>query len=394
MSILQPVLRPVLQPLSLSLTRAGVPMAAWKRALPSLRSFVTANYDGTYTPTVMSSPPQISSAVQPSSTIASAVRVPVVGSALFKYTGPPTTIWNSDNQFIVVGSGTGASQTTDLTSAVTWEFESDASQIEFVFRQYSCNFDIWVDGELVQAAGFKYGNAGTKIMQKLDWSADAQPTRTRLYRLSGSILPFGGLYTNAGATVSYPSSLDTRKLITFFGDSFTAGQDANGFSQNYSATVAGCLGFDYWQDGAGGKGWNSASPYDPITRINQRESVMERKPDIIVTAYGFNDIGGNTDDMTTNSRLGLSRLRGLFPAAIIYVAGPWDQAAPSAVASNYTAAKNAFIAGAAGIEGATWLDMQGVAYTKTGTDLPHPDQAGYDTLGQSIAAQIKAAMGA
>lgn len=335
----------------------------------------------------MAAPPVITSTVTSTSTIASAVRLNA-SNAAFRYTGPPTLAWASVPDALVPHTAAGIADTSAFTS---WEFYSNASQIEFIGTQFSSSFNIWVDGQLIQDAGIAYGAAGTRILHKLDWTADAQPTKNRLYRLAGINVIWAGVYTSAGATNSYPTELDAKPLLVAFGDSFTQGTGANGSDRVYAMTLAGCLGMNYWGEGVGSTGWASSSA--PARRVDNRLSRNARQPAIIVTALGYNDIGSSSSVIASAAGTTMSRLREIAPAAQIFMLGPWDKNAPAAAQAGYTATADAMKYAIPNGKGITFVPMEGVDFTKIG-DAIHPDQPGHVTLGQDIALLIKNALGA
>jgi len=108
-------------------------------------------------------------------------------------------------------------------------------------------------------------------------------------------------------------------------------------------------------------------------------------------AMGINDIGSDSATVTAAASACLNSLRSNNPAAQIFVVGPWDKNAPAAPVTGYSACKAAILAGIPGGAGITFLDPQGVSYTKI-ADGTHPDTAGHATLGAWLALQIKTAL--
>lgn len=353
---------------------------------PTLRSRAAATRGGFPFLGVMANPPAITVTNGSATTIAGGVQA-IKTDPGFRYTAPPMAQWTTNTGYLVVGDGTA----NDISSFVAVEFLSSAPQVEFKLLRFNTVANIRVDGELVQDASFSFDAAGSGVFVKLDWSASANPTKLRRYRLTGFNMPFGGVFTPTGADgISYPTSLDSVPLMAFLGDSYTQGTGANGPDRVYANALATALGYAYWGDGLGGSGWNTASTNDPTSRIGRRIAKLTKAPAVIVTALGYNDAGSSMATLATSYDAAIAALKAAYPAAKIVSLGPWTPLGSTANLATVAAT----VSGRAAAAGVPFVDIADVINannkaTFIGGDNVHPVQAGHEFLGRSIAPRMR-----
>jgi lysophospholipase L1-like esterase len=187
-----------------------------------------------------------------------------------------------------------------------------------------------------------------------------------------------------------PIPRNNRRII-FFGDSFTDGQGADNAGDAYSYVAGDMLGFeDIFSSGAGGTGYVRTA--SSVKFGDRWADITNAGPwDVIVIAGGINDFG--YAGITANVTAFMQKIRVGNPSAQMFVVGPWDNMAPAAPQTAYEPTKAAILAGIPANTGIRFIDAEGVVYEKGG-DGVHPTTAGHKTLGNWLAAQIKAALGA
>lgn len=376
--------------------------ADWAAALPALRSFVTANYNqpNPHNQTVMPSPPVVTNegtslpggmAVNATITVPTQDTSPIriLGGTLFSAGG------NLRVYSAIIGASGGNGGLSDGKECAGWRADFDVNAAVVVIRvpPTTAGYRFIVNGRYVSLTPSQtVGTTGTTSEYfKLDFTSVGGKALRRISIEGDRTCGLNQVWVAAGDTIVRPS--DTPKRIAFAGDSFTSGSLAPQLSDNFAWVGADMLGLKYsLNSGSGGTGYvttagASVKLFDRLTDINTKGP-----HDIIVVAMGVNDIGQAAATVTSEVRACMNSLRASNPSAQIFVVGPWDAAAPSAPAANYTTAKNAIIAGIPVGAGITFLDPQGVQYTKG--DAVHPDTAGHKTLGDWTALQIKTAIGA
>ncbi len=261
---------------------------------------------------VMASPPTIAQATASTSTIASALLWPaVVSSALnpvFSYTGIGPLPWQNDASYIVPKSAVA----TEIAQQSTYRFWTDALTLELRLINFTGRFQIYIDGQSVQAATFTTAGAGAGEILKLTF-ATAEP---RFIEITGYNFPFGGCWTEPSARVW--AAEQTLPLMFIVGDSYSLSA-----GHNWLDYCARMMGYDYAADGVGGSGYMTASPADPTSRLNVRLANLSRKPDVIVFALGYNDSASPQVSIGANATSAINAAKALCPQATIVVLGPW-----------------------------------------------------------------------
>ncbi|MFV0624143.1 SGNH/GDSL hydrolase family protein [Sphingomonas sp. ac-8] len=324
--------------------------------------------------------------------IAGAVRVPAT-SGSFRRTGPPVVPIAADPALYGASDGAG---NTAFGAFVQWEWMSDASQLDLLVLKYNAVFDLFVDGQPVQAGAFATPATGDRRLVKLDWSADADPRRPRHYRLAGTNLLFGGLYLDAAGSAWAPGDRAGAGLLAVLGDSYTQGTGALSAARNWVAAAAAQLQMDGWSDGIGGSGWNSPGSNAPVARIGRGIAVLTRAPDIVVTALGYNDAAvdaAGVQRLRASYDATIAAIRAAWPGARLVSLGPWTPLGPTGGLGTVRAA----IAERAAAAGVRFVDLEGMIGAGnralyTGTDSVHPTPQGHVYLGRRIGQAIAAAM--
>lgn len=255
-------------------------------------------------------------------------------------------------------------------------------------------FRIWVDGQLMSAYPYRASGSGTRYF-RFDFGTPA--ARTIRLEFRGS-MTWGGIKLVTGQSISAPSSPTPLKMVVA-GDSFTEGTGTIicGVQQyGYMGLVnfAGyCLGLkDIISSGSGGTGWAMTNG-SRVALVNRYAlDVVAEAPDVIVYAMGINDT--DVSAALANAATVINGTRASLPKALIYVVGPWDSWAPSAMDSTKQQIRDGLSALCAGRGGIKFLDPTGVSFVKAGSgDTTHPSRVGHETLGLWLANQIRADIG-
>lgn len=323
---------------------------------------------------VMTSPPTLLVTPGSTTTLASSTFYNDGTPGLFSY-GPIAT------------TQTGGFERPAGSSSLEWtvSFYCDADIFETLLNGVATSFTISIDGQLIQSTGFTE-NAGA-VLYKLTF-ADARP---RLVQIKGQNLQFGGVFTN-GISAKYscwPAPATARSQIAMvFGDSYTVGIGSS-FGISWHQALGRYLGIRTWGEGVGSMGWNSASPNDVVTRVNARMAQFVGTPDVIISAYGYNDAGGDMTALQTNYGLWVDAVRARWPKTPIWTLGPWT---PLGTTAGLTNVKTALISGCAA-KGTTFVDIEGIVtagnkQAMTGVDNTHLTPLGHNYLAVRIGGRL------
>lgn len=321
--------------------------------------------------------PTVTETTQATTTISGGVQA-TRGSGKFRYTAPDPMSGSWNSSFYVPGS----SVSPDLAAMMRVEFDTDAQFVELYTLRYNTKVDVRVDGVLVYSISLDASGAGHMV--KLDFGEDSAGV-TKHIEFAGFNFPFGGVFTEATASVWYPSA-DLRPLLYAFGDSYTQGVGANGPDQVYARALADRLGMRVYQDGVGGSGWVSTGGNVPATRVGKRLAKMTETPDLIVSCFGYNDAGGNMTTLATNFNAWVAAVRALYPKTKIVVFGPWT---PLGSTANLDAVEST-IAGRCAALRLPFISIKNLVSGSnkaryTSGDNVHPTQVGHDFLGSRLA---------
>ena len=249
-----------------------------------------------------------------------------------------TTVWAPNSRY---GYG--------WDSPPVWgiEFVLTGTQVELSYQAassvYSC-FRIKVDGQRVTDLPIMTSSlavaptGGQRFMLKLTFTTSA----TRRVTVEGGYLPFGGMYTPVGSTVSAPPPFSTRLIVQ--GDSIVASSAkttglGNGTWVPRFANYCGAD--DPWNVGVGGTGFLNATPTTFINRMAD----LNHAPNAIIYFGGVNDRTANMTSLQAAAKAVFDAGLAQQPQAEQYVWGCWAQTYPAQAAT--IAVDNALQAAAA-----------------------------------------------
>lgn len=400
---LLPALGPSLRPsLGLAINRGALPVSAWARALPALRSFVTANYNqpNPHNQAVMTSPPTVTTSSSDLFNNYPGKVLAVASGAL----SPSIRMEGGSYEIYATNFARGKTATlasgSNLYGFTRFSVNANSSSVAFYVAGSTYPYRFLVNDRYVDVVGtIPATTTGTSLNYIiLDFGSSAlrkvtiemqSPVgvATQAFRFVG--LPAGGTF------VAWPAS--TAKGCVVFGDSITMGYSATAFGDGFATVVGDMLGFSNTvPSGVGGTGYvntNGGTRFTLPQRIaaDLDNAIAATSVDVVVVAMGVNDIS-TPSGVESAANASFDLIRSKCPAAQVVVVGPWDANAPSAPAAGYSTVKAAIQSAVGARSGFTFIDPQGVAYTQA--DYPHPDTAGHKTLGLWLAAQIKTALGA
>lgn len=188
------------------------------------------------------------------------------------------------------------------TDSTQFDFEADC---EPASRKNLCNFDIYVDGTMVDNFGYESAEPRT-----VKYTRTFKPgtKRITLYLPCLAAAAIKGVWLDDDASFE-PAKRD-RKLM-FVGDSITQGYVSGYPSLTYAGIVMTGLNAESVNQGIGGNVFD-ADDLDPDLPYN---------PDTIFVAYGTNDWTQNLD-YKENAEKYLDKLKGIYPNAKIYLVLP------------------------------------------------------------------------
>lgn len=370
--------------------------AQWRNTLPALRAFVTANYNqpNPHNQAAMASPPTITATDNTQPAGLTTEYRPADGSdGLVTYTGGRKKVlatnylrFPNSNEYINSTGGTAADGETQTVFRAT--VIANAAKVSFSLLDIGQNYRFIVDGRYVSLAGTAIAGTSGRVYYQLDFGTKARRT------ISVEGVQDHGFERVGIAPADAPiEKIDTPRRMLVLGDSFVWGTGATLNGDGLAIVAGDMLGLqDTWASGTGGTGYiatSSNTKYSLAQRL--RDATTSGPFDIIVVAMGVNDIGQSAGLIAGQAAYCLGEIRKANPAAQIFAVGPWDVNAPAAPVANYATTKAAIRSAAASESGVTFLDPEGVTYTKF--DATHPDTAGHKTLGDWLALQIKNALG-
>jgi len=181
-----------------------------------------------------------------------------------------------------------------------------------------------------------------------------------------------------------PAAKGKRMIVA--GDSITGSAIATHFGDGCALVAGDYLGMEVWPSGVGSTGYVATASGTRYKLAERLGDINTTGPwDIVVVAMGINDIG--LSGITEEANACFDSIRANNPAALVFVLGPWDAAAPSPPVASYGTCKAAIQAAVASRPGFWFIDAEGVAYTKA--DAVHPDTFGHATLGAWLNTEIR-----
>ncbi|MBL0390522.1 SGNH/GDSL hydrolase family protein [Ramlibacter monticola] len=326
-------------------------------------------------------PPTVTVVAAATTTIQSARKV-APSDAAFRYLGAAPGPWANDKRFWVASG--------DLAQHLKVTFKTNAPRVDLFMTEFNTRFEIRVDGKTAPGMPVRFGTTGTPRVVQLEFPAGS---RERVIDVYGLLMPFGGVWVPDGYTVTQPTELDALPVIAFApGDSYTQGTGAATPRQTYAGWAADALGYEGWSDGVGSTGWLTTGGNSPAQRVQSTAAKLSHKPDIIVTAMGFNDAGGDLALVAASYDATIAQLKAAWPTAKLATLGPWTPRGTTTAA--LTAMKQTLQARAAANDVA-FIDVEGIitpenAAQYTGSDNTHPTAAGHRYLGEQISIRMKA----
>jgi lysophospholipase L1-like esterase len=187
--------------------------------------------------------------------------------------------------------------------------------------------------------------------------------------------------------VSAAPAVRTNPLkVLFLGDSFTDGANATFKGDGYAPQSGWLLNWEVTASGIGGTGLIATSTGTQPNLQSRLDDALFQTFDAIVVAMGTNDTASSAGDITTATQAVVAGLKSRVPTAPQFWVTPWDLQAPSPLASNKAAVRDAIKAGT-GQDGVYTFDPTGVVFTQSSS---HPDTAGHLTLAEWLRDQVAA----
>lgn len=377
--------------------------APFNQAESTLQSYVTAHYDeaSPFNQPVMAVPPTIATSLSNDAalTVVNVIDGPDKLTKVRVLGGTP--VWSGALMGIKAATVSAGGNITGTAqqNAAAWEVSTTSTVIEFrVFPQNTSRARILISengGPFLRAAATPTLLASTTAISyiKLTFgSSISRVIRIEAARQDGDTSFPAMLLSRIALPPANDCAATTnsRPIFAYYGDSITEGALGGYHADGYANLTSWKLGVECTQSAIGGTGYVATGGNPNAT---QRLEDLQFQPyAAVVVAMGINDIGQPDATITANVRTTLQGIRARLPSAQIYVVGPWDASAPAAPGAGYTSCKNAILAGIPSTIGVTFLDPQGVTYTKG--DAIHPDAAGMVTLSDWLALAIKTALGA
>lgn len=280
----------------------------------------------------------------------------------------------------VAGSTSGS----NLGKNVSVIFYTDALSIEFSLLHFNTSCVVKVNDAIVIRKSLT--SSGQPFKLKLDYT-------TRIVRkveIYGINMPFEGVRFEATASVYWPSEIDAKDGIFWFGDSYTQSTGAASIIETYAGHASRLLNIEYVADGVGGTGWNSTSANAVATRVTNYFNTIIKKPTTVVTCFGYNDAGGNMITLQTNYAAFVTAVRAINPTVRIITFGAWT---PLGNTTNLDLV-DAALTTACTANSTTFISLRNVVNSVNKTvytagDNVHPTVTGHEFLGFYIAKQIR-----
>lgn len=280
------------------------------------------------------------------------------------------------------------------------EFMSDSVLFEMKVIGNNSFYTVLIDGKLATLDAIAVPNGEAVGWIRVE-GKEGTLKKIRHFEIYSQGTAIGGFQFSATDTVINKSPTE-RPLIFQMGDSYTEGQGAGYKTQAYGSqihandflTYSRSLGFDSIAEGIAGSGWTSLDGRVPAARVQTRLNQMNRRPDVICWALGYNDNSLASTDVgkeRINKAMAdcLAETRKSFPTTpivMLSVASPLGVTAPIGIVYDLTkdfAAEN----------GLDFIDITGEINNSnksvyTGTDNIHPTPIGYEFRGLGIARKV------
>jgi lysophospholipase L1-like esterase len=303
--------------------------------------------------------------------VASSIAGPtIIGatSPLIRFTGggPPTSY-----------SGYYGSAVRNDTASL-WEWTTDATTLDIVIGGSNTKAVLYVNGQRIDTAGIVTDVSGAQYVYTLDFGGTPVPRNYKLFNINSALNRI-----SIPNTAKLWAPTEPRKPLAYgLGDSYMFGTGATTVADAAFDHMCQFLGLEALPDGIGGKGWNSASPDDPTTRVTNKLTALTFKPDYVFLDLGYNDAGGNMTTLATSFDSTVAAIRSIVPAAKIIAFGP---ATPLGGTANLTLVKNTISGrctalGVPFVDTENWVDNANKS-VYTDVDNTHPKPLGHAYLG-------------
>lgn len=290
------------------------------------------------------------------------------------------------------GGNTGAN---NGALANSWKAGVVVTSSKVAFRVFGSTapYRFIVDGQYVSLTGTTPANTtNTRGYIVHDYGSRA----TRTVHIEGDQSQgLDGIFV-APNDVVIPAPAPSIRAISL-GDSYSTATGATFQGDGFFPIMCDYLGIgERWCAGVGGTGYIDDVGGTRYTLSQRLDADLNRMLaygdiDVVVVPMGYNDIGDGSVLAAANNVF--DRVRAKCPYAVVLVVGPWDTAAPSATITGYSSTKTDIITAVGNRAGFYFIDIEGLAYTKSG-DAVHPDDTGHATIGQGLNTRIRAALDA
>lgn len=302
-----------------------------------------------------------------------------------RYTGYSPTPVDLD------GSGTYGTPTTKPKFS-TWEFDTDAVQLELHFKANASRFSIYVDGRRISPDETTTDATGAFMVYKLYFGG--VPT-VRYIRIVAYSIGFREVRFLAANNSIFRSPVRTKKLAYSIGDSYMFGTGAHSLAETAYAVMCETLGIDGIPDGVSAARWDDSTAGDSATRIANDLGSLNRAPDLIFYDLGFNNQNTPTDQTVAVAALtaAVTAAQQLYPNATHVAFSPATPVGDTAKLASLRALEaTAFAAkNVKFIDVTNWVNTANMA-KYTIADNIHPTYTGHAYLGARKAAAVRAAI--
>ncbi|WP_211746436.1 SGNH/GDSL hydrolase family protein [Paenibacillus sp. Marseille-Q4541] len=377
-------------------------------------------------PPVMTTPPTITlgarngtSAITSSVLVLAADITTGVLNPKFRFVGDPQRYGSAypDNNFVKNMAVT----TTQSNGNLVVEFSFHGSKLELYEKAQAGKYRIAVD----DGSGYKYVSLqvaegppadGGVYLRLIEFGSVA----VRGIRLEYSNTVFGGIRIGPNDSI-FPPTVAPRPRVIIFGDSFTeAGASGGAISHGYASILCDLLGWDCWNSGVGGTGYNATGAAGS-GRVNFQarvwHDIISYRPDVVIIAGGINDESYPIGDVEAAARLLFATIRNALPDTEIIILSNFAPAGNPPI--NRLAIRNVLKSAASDyrapfidvLEGASYDDSGKLISDKSGSwitgsgntgapqatgnaslfitnDGTHPNKDGHFYFGHRVAAEI------
>jgi hypothetical protein len=263
-------------------------------------------------------------------------------------------------------------------TASLWEWVTDATTLDIVIGGSNTKAALYVNGQRIDVNGVSTDASGAQYIYTLDWGGNPVPRTYKLFNVNSAL----NRVAIPNTAKLWAPTEPRRPLAYGLGDSYMFGTQATTVADAAFDYMCQFLGLEALPDGIGGKGWNSASPDDPTTRVTNKLTALTYKPEYVFLDLGYNDAGGNMTTLATSFDSTVAAIRSIVPTAKIIAFGP---ATPLGGTANLTLVKNA-ISGRCTALGIPFIDVENWVDNSnksvyTDADNTHPKPIGHAYLG-------------